>query len=52
MINWNKLTVEDVKCMADWAIRIGFFHFAKELIKDLEDRKKLVKSSKHVMIST
>lgn len=50
MINWNKLTTEDVKCIADWAIRIGFFHLAKELIQDLENHKKLANPRKYVMI--
>lgn len=50
MINWKKLTVEDVKYITDWAIGIGFFHLAKELIQDLEDHKKLANPSKYVII--
>lgn len=48
MINWTKLTVDDIKSMAEWSIRIGFFNLAKELIKDLEEHKKLAKNEKYV----
>lgn len=50
MINWTKLNVEDVKFMANWAIKIGFFRLANTLIQDLEEYKKLARASKYVII--
>jgi hypothetical protein len=39
MINWNRLTLEELKDMADWAIRMNFYYLAKVLIEDIEIKK-------------
>lgn len=38
-MNWKKFTVDELRYIAEWAIEIGMFYLAKEIIKDIENHR-------------